>query len=256
MSGLREEEAASEEAIVRLSGVGVRYRLAPEGGRSFKAALRALLRPRPREDYWALRGLDLELSEGTVLGVLGRNGAGKSTLCRLVAGIIAPDEGRIEVRGRVTSLLGVGIGFNEELTGRDNIDLSGAFFGFSRSEMQARFDEIAAFADIGRFMDVPLKAWSEGMKTRLGFSIGAHTSGEVLILDEVLGVGDAGFQARCRARIAELMGQAKAILIVSHNGAQLASMATELLWLDGGQARQRGEPAAVLAAYEAAVGAS
>jgi ABC-type polysaccharide/polyol phosphate transport system ATPase subunit len=238
-----------KETVIECKNLGVRYSLRKEGGESFKHRLRSLVLGRKSEDFWALRGLDFKVNDGQILGIVGHNGAGKSTLCQVLAGILSPDEGEALIKGRVTSLLGVGIGFQEDLTGRDNLYLSGAFFGFTHSQMNDRFEDIAAFADIGEFMDVPIKKWSAGMKARLGFAIGVHTSGEILILDEVLAVGDEAFQEKCRVRLQKLLDAARAILIVSHNSPLLERLATEILWLERGQIRDRGPTKDMLEAY-------
>ncbi|MDF1660626.1 MAG: ABC transporter ATP-binding protein [Planctomycetota bacterium] len=243
--------ANSENSVVECRGVGIRYRLKKEGGESFKARLRRILRRETSQDFWALKNFNLSVNEGQILGVVGRNGAGKSTLCQLLSGILVPDEGTLRVQGRVTSLLGVGIGFQEDLTGRDNTYLSGAFFGFPEAHMTALLPEIQAFADIGDFFDVPIKKWSSGMRARLGFAIGVHTSGDILILDEVLAVGDEAFQEKCRDRLQTLMDKAKAIIMVSHNSSLLERLATDMIWLDRGGIRASGSPAEVLAAYRA-----
>jgi ABC-type polysaccharide/polyol phosphate transport system ATPase subunit len=235
--------------VIKCHDVSICYHLRREGGESLKQRLRRLLKPGRGQKFWALKALNLEVREGQIVGIVGRNGAGKSTLCQLLSGILAPDEGALSINGRVTSLLGVGIGFQEELTGRDNLYLSGAFFGFTKSQMSERFSDIAAFADIGEFMDVPLKKWSAGMRARLGFAIGVHTSGDILILDEVLAVGDEAFQEKCRKRLQELMDAAKAIVIVSHNSHLLEQLVTDMIWLDGGAIKMQGTPAQVLEAY-------
>lgn len=242
---------ATPASVIECRDIGVCYRLKKEGGESFKARLKRILKRETSQDFWALKNLNFTVQEGQILGVVGRNGAGKSTLCQLLSGILMPDEGSLTVRGRVTSLLGVGIGFQEDLTGRDNSYLSGAFFGFPEAEMTALMPEIQAFADIGDFFDVPIKKWSSGMRARLGFAIGVHTSGDILILDEVLAVGDEAFQEKCRLRLQKLMDQAKAIIMVSHNSALLERLATDMIWLDSGAIRASGTPAEVLAAYRA-----
>lgn len=244
-------EANPAIPVIECRGVGVCYRLKKEGGESFKARLKRILKGESSQDFWALKNFDLTVLEGQILGVVGRNGAGKSTLCQLLSGILLPDEGSLSVHGRVTSLLGVGIGFQEDLTGRDNTYLSGAFFGFSEAEMTALLPDIQAFADIGDFFDVPIKKWSSGMRARLGFAIGVHTSGDILILDEVLAVGDEAFQEKCRARLQTLMDKAKAIIMVSHNSSLLERLATDMIWLDQGGIRAHGSPSEVLAAYRA-----
>lgn len=239
------------QSLLSFQDAGVCYRLVKEPQLKFKDALLSLLKARPSRDFWALRHLNLELLKGQVLGLVGHNGAGKSTLCRLIAGILDCDEGRLDVRGRVTSMLGVGIGFQEELTGRDNVFLSGALLGYSRQDMADRFTDITTFADIGEFIDVPIKKWSPGMKARLGFAIGAHLQGDILLLDEVLGVGDEAFRKRCQKRLKELMEQAQGIVIVSHSTDMLSQLCTHVAWLDAGRLKQHGPAKEVLTQYRA-----
>lgn len=238
---------------VECRGLGVEYQLRREGEGRWRAGLWGLVSGAPRESFWGLRGLDLEVADGEILGVVGANGAGKSTLCQVLAGILHPDEGEVTTRGRVTSLLGVGIGFHDELTGWDNLLRAGAFLGFKRRDMEARREAIVGFAELEGFMDVPLGQWSSGMRARLGFALGLETRGEILILDEVLAVGDEGFREKCHARLRELLAEARAIIMVSHDCERLTRLATRALWLERGQARLEGPPAEVVGAYLASM---
>jgi lipopolysaccharide transport system ATP-binding protein len=240
--------------ILRCRGVGLRYRLIEEGSASFKGALLNTVRGRPSREHWALRGFDLEVGAGEVVGLVGRNGSGKSSLCRLVAGILRPDEGEVSVRGRVSPVLGVGVGFQDELTGRDNLYLSGAFQGFSRAALRAKLPEIVAFAELEGFLDVPVKRWSTGMRARLGFSLAVHSRGDLLVLDEVLAVGDEGFRARCLQRLRGWAAEGRALLMVSHDGALLSELCERLVWLEGGRVAATGPPAGVMRSYRAALG--
>ncbi len=169
------------------------------------------------EDFWALRDLNFEIRRGDVVGIIGRNGAGKSTLLKILSRITEPTEGRITIRGRVASLLEVGTGFHPELTGRENVFLNGAILGMTRAEIRRKFDEIVAFAEIERFLDTPVKRYSSGMYVRLAFAVAAHLEPEILIVDEVLAVGDAEFQKKCLSRMQNISGEGRTVLFVSHN---------------------------------------
>lgn len=169
------------------------------------------------EDFWALKDVNFEIKRGEVVGIIGRNGAGKSTLLKILSRITEPTEGRVEIKGRVASLLEVGTGFHPELTGRENIYLNGAILGMSRAEIRRKFDEIVAFADVEKFLDTPVKRYSSGMYVRLAFAVAAHLEPEILVVDEVLAVGDAEFQKKCLGKMGEVAGQGRTVLFVSHN---------------------------------------
>jgi lipopolysaccharide transport system ATP-binding protein len=169
------------------------------------------------ERFWALKDVSLEVNEGEVVGIIGRNGAGKSTLLKILSRITAPTEGKVRILGRVASLLEVGTGFHPELTGRENIDLNGAILGMNRREIQRKFDEIVAFAEVEKFLDTPVKHYSSGMYVRLAFAVAAHLDPDILLIDEVLAVGDAGFQKKCLNKMGEVSGQGRTVLFVSHN---------------------------------------
>ena len=202
------------------------------------------------EEFWALRNINFEVQQGEVLGIIGRNGAGKSTLLKLLSRITEPTEGRITLRGRVASLLEVGTGFHPELTGRENIYLSGAILGMSRAEIRKKFDEIVAFAEVGRFLDTPVKHFSSGMYVRLAFAIAAHLEPEILIVDEVLAVGDAEFQRKCLAKMDEAARrQGRTVLIVSHNMGAIASLCASTIWLHRGLVRRHGPTREVISDY-------
>jgi ABC-type polysaccharide/polyol phosphate transport system ATPase subunit len=203
---------------------------------------------------WALRHVNLTCHRGQTLGVVGHNGAGKSTLCLVLARILAVDEGKAVIRGHTTPLFGLGTGFNPELTGRANIYLYAAFLGIPRKAIAAKMDEIVEFSELGDFIDEPLFAYSTGMRARLGFSVAAILEPEILILDEVLAVGDRAFRAKSRARIIQMMHQSKLIIIVSHSTEFLRRTCSHCLWLDHGQSLQFGEAGPVLDAYEEATG--
>jgi lipopolysaccharide transport system ATP-binding protein len=216
-------------------------------------AARALHRSRrqraERELLWALNHVSFDVARGEVLGIVGRNGAGKTTLLKLLSGITDPTHGEARIWGRVGSLLEVGTGFHGDLTGRENIFLNGAILGMRRREIERKFDEIVAFAEVERFIDTPVKRYSSGMYLRLAFAVAAHLEPEILIVDEVLAVGDAAFQRKCLGKMGEVSGEGRTVLLVSHNMSAITSLATRCLWLDGGSVRELGPPAETVAAY-------
>jgi len=202
-----------------------------------------------REVFWALQGVDLQIAEGERIGVIGRNGAGKSTLLKILSRVTEPSRGRVEIRGRVSSLLEVGTGFHPELTGRENIFLNGAILGMSAGEIRRKFDEIVAFAEIERFLDTPVKRFSSGMYVRLAFSVAAHLQPDILIVDEVLAVGDAQFQRKCLGKMEEVTGQGRTVIFVSHNMTAVTSLCTRCVLLEQGRVRVIGDPAHVTTEY-------
>ncbi len=204
--------------------------------------LRHPFRRRTREQFWALRGVDLELRRGEVLGILGCNGAGKSTLLKILSRITPPTEGEVRLYGTVGSLLEVGTGFHRELTGRENVYLSGSMLGMSRRAIDARFDAIVAFAGIGRFLDTPVKRYSSGMYVRLAFAVAAHLETDIVIVDEVLAVGDAEFQRKCLQKMDEVANQQRTVLLVSHNTAAVLSLCTRAIVLERGRIACSGTP--------------
>lgn len=206
-------------------------------------------RKRSREEFWALSGVGFEVKQGSVVGIIGRNGAGKSTLLKILSRITAPTTGKITLRGRVASLLEVGTGFHPELTGRENIFLNGAILGMSRREIQSKFDEIVAFAEIEKFLDTPVKRYSSGMYVRLAFAVAAHLEPEILIVDEVLAVGDADFQKKCLGKMEDVAKGGRTILFVSHNMGSIASLCSRCIWLDGGQIHYDGEVSTAVHGY-------
>jgi ABC-2 type transport system ATP-binding protein/lipopolysaccharide transport system ATP-binding protein len=204
---------------------------------------------RERREIWALRDVDIEVPEGEVMGFIGRNGSGKSTLLKVLARITAPTEGRATISGRVGALLEVGTGFHPELTGRENVFLNGALLGLTRREIRRRFDEIVEFAGVGRFLDTPVKRYSSGMQLRLAFSVAAHLEPDVLIVDEVLAVGDAEFQARCLGRMSEIQGSGRTILFVSHDLSLIRNLCRRAVWLSEGRVVEEGPSADIVRSY-------
>ena len=239
-------------AAIVTEGLGKRYRLGERGDAygTLRSALRgAVRRRRSREELWALRDVDLQVEQGEVVGVIGRNGAGKTTLLKLIARITEPTTGVARMRGRVGALLEVGTGFHFELTGRENVFFNGAVLGMSRAEIEHRFDEIVEFAGVGRFLDTPLKRYSAGMYLRLAFSVAAHLEPDIVIVDEVLAVGDAEFRARCAKRMAELQREQRTILLVSHDLAAVQSLCSRSILLDRGRVRADGPTEEVVRLY-------
>lgn len=238
---------------IQVDSLGKRYRIRRRGPASpsirnpltkEQSRLRSRLRGYIREaseDFWALRDVTFEVREGEVLGVIGRNGAGKSTLLKLLSRITEPTEGVFRVRGRVASLLEVGTGFHPELTGRENVLLNGAILGMSRWEILRKFDEIVAFAEVERFIDTPVKRYSSGMHLRLAFAVAAHLEPEILIVDEVLAVGDAAFQQRCLTKMGRAAKDGRTILLVSHNMAAISQLCERALYLEQGRIRGSGD---------------
>lgn len=203
----------------------------------------------PTHTLWALRNLSFEVPPGEVLGVIGRNGAGKSTLLKVLSRITEPTEGRVELFGRVGSLLEVGTGFHPELTGRENIYLNGAILGMLKREIDSQFDRIVAFAEIERFLDTPVKRYSSGMFTKLAFSVAAHLDPEILLVDEILSVGDAAFQKKCLGKMREVAGGGRTVLFVSHNSAAIEALCDRCIWLRDGRLEADGEPVDLLRRY-------
>jgi lipopolysaccharide transport system ATP-binding protein len=199
--------------------------------------------------FWALRDISFEVQPGEVVGIIGRNGAGKSTLLKILSRITDPTEGYVELRGRVGTLLEVGTGFHPELTGRDNIYLNGAILGMKRSEIERKFDEIVAFAEVERFLDTPVKHYSSGMYLRLAFAVAAHLDPEILIVDEVLAVGDAQFQKKCLGKMEDVARQGRTVLFVSHNMTAMRNLCDEVIWLDNGKIVETGPTSEVIAHY-------
>jgi lipopolysaccharide transport system ATP-binding protein len=198
---------------------------------------------------WALKDVSFEVKRSEVLGLIGRNGAGKSTLLKILSRITKPTEGRAAVRGRVGSLLEVGTGFHPELTGRENVYLNGAILGMSRTEMDRKFDEIVAFAEVSKFLDTPIKRYSSGMKVRLAFAVAAHLEPEILLVDEVLAVGDAAFQKKCLGKMGDVTKEGRTVLFVSHNMAAIQSLCNRSILLDGGRIQGDGKTDEVVGSY-------
>ncbi len=253
--------------IISARGVGKRYNLGrlQKRNTSFRESIVEAIRTPFRrggttgtagEEFWALRNIDFDVQPGDVLGVIGRNGAGKSTLLKVLSRITDPTEGRIEMRGRAASLLEVGTGFHPELTGRENIYLNGTILGMRKREIDRKFDEIVAFAEVERFIDTPVKRYSSGMYVRLAFGVAAHLDPEILIVDEVLAVGDAEFQRKCLNKMSDVAQGGRTVLFVSHNMAAVRSICSKALMLSRGQVAGIGEVDPIVNMYLQAGGSS
>lgn len=236
---------------VRLEHVSKRFVLRHERQRTFQEAAIALFHPRraEREEFWALRDVTFAVPRGRTLGIVGRNGSGKSTLLKLLVRTLRPTSGIVQVDGRVFGLLELGAGFHPDLTGRENIFLNGSFLGIARQELARRLDDIVGFAELEHFIDTPVKHYSSGMHMRLGFAIAVNVEPDVLVVDEVLAVGDASFRHKCYAALAEFKREHKTILFVSHDTGAVARFCDEALWLDAGRVRLTGRPDEVVKAY-------
>src|SRR5690348_9978134 len=231
------------EAVIQVEKLGKRFHIGKlKAATTLRDALtnavKAPFRGRAEDEdtiFWALRDVSFEVKQGQVVGLIGRNGAGKSTLLKILARITRPTEGHAEIKGRIGSLLEVGTGFHPELSGRENVFLSGATLGMKRAEIQRKFDEIAAFSEVERFLDTPLKHYSSGMQTRLAFAVAAHLEPEILLVDEVLAVGDASFQRKCLGKMRDVANHGRTILFVSHNSNAIAALCGSAILLDGGR---------------------
>jgi lipopolysaccharide transport system ATP-binding protein len=240
------------QLAIHVEQLGKRYRLGALHSGSGKKLMRQLMgkgKVLHDEDFWALRDVNLELPVGGTLGIVGGNGAGKSTLLKVLSRITTPTTGRALVRGRMASLLEVGTGFHAELTGRENVFLNGTILGMRKAEVARKFDEIVEFAGVRKFIDTPVKRYSSGMYVRLAFAVAAHLEPDVLIVDEVLAVGDAAFQQKCLGRMNAAAREGRTVLFVSHNMAAVRNLCQQGLWLKGGQVRANGPADAVIREY-------
>ncbi|MBI3611421.1 MAG: ABC transporter ATP-binding protein [Nitrospirae bacterium] len=247
------------DTAIRIEGLGKQYRI---GTREPYKALRDVLtqavtapfkrlrNPKSNEFIWALKDVSFEIKRGEVVGIIGRNGAGKSTLLKILSRVTEPTEGYAEVHGRIGSLLEVGTGFHPELSGRENIYLNGAILGMKRAEIVRKFDEIVAFAEVEEFIDTPVKRYSSGMYLRLAFSVAAHLQPEILLVDEVLAVGDIEFQKKCIGKMGDISKEGRTILFVSHNLGAIRSLCENAIWIDNGQIAKKGAADEVARDYE------
>jgi ABC-2 type transport system ATP-binding protein len=236
------------DIAIRVDHVSKKFRMYKERNQSLKSAI---MRGRTSvyDDFWALKDVSIEVAKGQTIGLVGDNGSGKSTLLKCMARILYPESGSIAMRGRLAALLEVGSGFHPELSGRDNVYLNGSILGMTRREIDEKFEDIVEFSGVREFIDQPVKNYSSGMYVRLGFSVAIHVNPDVLLVDEVLAVGDETFQAKCAEKFVQLRREGRTIVIVSHALGTLANMCDELVWLKNGEVQLVGEPHDVIAAY-------
>jgi lipopolysaccharide transport system ATP-binding protein len=250
--------------IIRVENLSKRYRIGERArfitlrdvlARAASAPVRVFRGPKPASSggesthIWALKDVSFEIRQGEVVGIIGRNGAGKTTLLKILARVAFPTQGFADVRGRMGSLLEVGTGFHPELTGRENVFLSGAILGMRKAEIDRKFDEIVAFSQVEKFIDTPLKHYSSGMQTRLAFAVAAHLEPEILLVDEVLAVGDAAFQRKCLGKMGEIAREGRTILFVSHNLGALTRLCPRAIWLEAGEVLRDGDSVKLAAEY-------
>ena len=250
-----------KNTVIDINNLSKVYRIDPavgkSGARTLQDDLVAMFRPRPRderrsrhkEEVWALRDISLQVSQGEVLGVIGRNGAGKTTLLKILSRITEPTSGYADLYGRVGSLLEVGTGFHTELTGRENVYLSGAILGMRRAEIDQKYDEIVDFSGVQKYIDTPVKRYSSGMAVRLAFAVAAHLDPEILLIDEVLAVGDVSFQKKCLGKMSDVAKRGRTIIFVSHDMGAIKELCTHAAWLDGGMLKALGKVDEVVQQY-------
>ncbi len=238
------------DIMISVKDVGVCFRMDANRTTNLKEwAVRALKRQNKVEDFWALRNVSFDVCKGEVLGLIGRNGAGKSTLLKVISGIIKPQEGSVMRGARVVPMLELGSGFDMELTGTENIFLNGAILGYTKHFLEEKYDSILEYSELGEFINMPLKTYSSGMLARLAFSVATMVKPDVLIVDEILAVGDEHFQKKSHERMMELMSGGTTVLFVSHNISQIRSMCQHVVWLDHGQVKMMGEAADICDQY-------
>ena len=249
-SASKTETRSKKGLAISVQNVSVTYRTTFERTPTLKDALTRLGRgERVVREVEAVKNVSFDLEQGQILGIVGHNGAGKSTLIRTVAGILAPTAGRIEIRGKVSTLLALGVGFNAALSGKENVLLGGLAAGLSRQQVADRYDEIADFAELGDFMEMPMRTYSSGMFSRLAFSVAVHMEPDILLVDEALSAGDASFKHKANAKMQELMSQARTMILVSHALGSIEEMCNTAIWMDHGNLMLQGSPKEVVAAY-------
>ena len=237
--------------MVRVENVGMRFVLANDKISSIKEYVTKFFSRKLKfKGFWALRNVSFDVRRGEVVGIIGRNGAGKSTILKIISGILKPTEGSVTHSGNIVPMLELGSGFDMDLTGRENIFLNGAILGYTKEFLESKFDEIVAFSELGDFIEIPIRNYSSGMLMRLAFSIATVVQPEILIVDEILAVGDENFQKKSRARMMELMGGGTTVLFVSHDMNQIREMCSRVVWLEGGTVKMFGPACEVCAAYD------
>jgi ABC-type polysaccharide/polyol phosphate transport system ATPase subunit len=243
-------EASVSKPAIQIKDVSVTYRTSLQKNPTLKSTIVRLgRRERVIREVKALKGVSFDVPNGRVMGVIGSNGAGKSTLMRTVAGILAPTTGRIEVTGRVSTLLALGVGFNTALSGKENVILGGLAAGLTRAEVRDKYDEITDFAELGDFMDMPMRTYSSGMYSRLAFAVAVHMDPDILIIDEALSAGDAHFKQKASDKMQELVSKARTMLVVSHALGTILELCTEVVWLHQGELIDQGDPEEMINAY-------
>jgi teichoic acid transport system ATP-binding protein len=250
VSSLSVSSNGSSPLAVRVDDLSITYRTTFERRPTLKQALVRFGRgQRAVREVEAIKHVSFEVRNGTAMGIIGSNGAGKSTLMRALAGILPPTSGSIEVWGRASTLLALGVGFNQSLSGRENIILGGLAAGLSRREVEERANEVAEWTELGDFIDMPMRTYSSGMSARVGFSVAVHMKPDILMIDEALSTGDAHFREKANAKMAELRESARAMFLVSHGLGSIKEMCSEVMWLDHGKLMMRGDPEEVITAY-------
>lgn len=241
---------SSKETMIEIRDVTMRFRMNSDKIRSLKEFVTTALRGKLcYDEFTALDKVSFDVRKGETMGLIGRNGAGKSTMLKIISGILKPTEGSVICNGSVVPMLELGSGFDMDLTGRENIFLNGAILGYSEGFLKEKYDEILAFSELGRFINTPIRNYSSGMLTRLAFSVAAMVEPEILIVDEILSVGDADFQEKSKRRMQEMMGGGTTVLFVSHNGAQIQEMCHRAVWLEHGRVQMFGDAKEVCDAY-------
>lgn len=236
--------------MIDAEGLGLKFNLRRRAGVTVRSAFGIVARPRSvRDEFWALRDVGFHVEPGTTLALIGKNGAGKSTLLRLLGGIYEPDEGRVEVEGSVSTVFSLTAGLETEISGRENVIMAGVLMGFTEREVREQLETIIDFAGVGDFIDADLKTYSSGMQARLGFSIAIHMRRDIVLLDEILGVGDASFSGKCEKRIEELVRSHHTVILATHDMDRVRELADRALWLQKGHVRGIGDPVEVVREY-------
>lgn len=237
--------------MLKVDNVSMRFRMANDRIESLKEYVIALLRGKLHyKDFWVFKNISFEVEKGEVIGIVGKNGAGKSTLLKIIAGVLTPTEGTVTANGNIVPMLELGSGFDVELSGRENIFLNGAILGYSEEFLKEKYNEILEFSELGDFIETPIRNYSSGMLMRLAFSIATVVQPEILIVDEILAVGDQGFQVKSKNRMLELMGGGTTVLFVSHSLGQIREMCNRVVWIEGGEIRMMGDTKEVCDEYE------
>ena len=237
--------------MIKAEHISLRYLMTYDRVKSVKEYLVQLVQGKIKyEEFWALKDVSFEVEKGEVLGIIGHNGAGKSTLLKVISGILKPTEGTVQVNGVVVPMLELGSGFDFDLTGRENVFLNGAILGYTEDFLKEKYEEIAAFSELGQFLNVPLRNYSSGMVMRLAFSIATVVNPDILIVDEILAVGDAEFQEKSKRRMLEMMSGGTTVLFVSHSLAQIKELCDRVLWIEHGEMKMLGDKNSVCNAYE------